>query len=207
MGKLLKVIVISVLLFSMMGCTVKTTKAEIPETKTVEMVSTKTIETSLESKPAVSQSVIVSETGEIIPDTERTYKCQYVENDGISLTLNGNDVIIADVCEITMYTKGSEYDVISYLADTEFYIDDNFSIGIAESEVDKYDLLDEDGDIIGYVTCDKDNHTSKITDTYDRLVAVCDYGSSVGYTVTAYDNRVCSDTTIIMLSATYAMVE
>ena len=155
--------------------------------------------------------------------TERIYKCDYKSaniNTKITTTLNGEEIIISgDLFRLftdPLTVKDSKGNILGYAGDVYgfisqddhgIYINKEFDInmcGNVDLFGESYKLKNQDGDTVANVEFNMSNTSGNITDVNGNLVA--EYSSSFlmnDYTVTIYDNNVCSDMSILMIVASY----
>lgn len=156
-------------------------------------------------------------------ETGRVYRCDYKTlhlNTKITTTFNGEEISIAGNF-ITFLTdpltvKDSKGNVLGYAGDAYgiiaqddhgIYIGDNFDInmcGNVDLWGESYTLKDAEGNIVATAEFNMSNTGGTIKDTDGNLIAK--YSSSYfmnDYTVTIYDNNICSDMSILMIVASY----
>jgi len=156
-------------------------------------------------------------------NTGRVYECDYKSlniNTKIITTLDGEKISISGnifrLLTDPLTVKDSDGNVLGYAGDAYgiiaqddhgIYIDDEFDInmcGNVDLWGESYKLKDSEGNIVATVAFNISNTGGKIVDTDGNLVAT--YASSLianDYTVTIYDNDICSDMTILMIMASY----
>lgn len=156
-------------------------------------------------------------------ETGRVYKCDYKSlniNTKITTTLNGEEIsIVGNIFTFLtdpLTVKDSKGNVLGYAGDAYgiisqddhgIYIGDKFDInmcGNVDLWGESYKLKDSEGNIIATVEFNAWNTRGSIEDTEGNLIAT--YSSSPimnDYTVTIYDNSVCSDMSILMIMASY----
>lgn len=151
------------------------------------------------------------------------YKCDYKTlniNTKITTTLNGEKISISgnvftlltdpltvkDSCGNILGYAGDSYGIISQ-DDHGIYIGDKFDINMCgnfELFGESYTLKDSNGDTVATALFNMNNTGGTIKDVNNNLIAK--YTSSLfmnDYTVTIYDNSVCSDLAILMIVASY----
>lgn len=160
---------------------------------------------------------------EIKNETGRVYKCDYKSlnlNTKITTIFNGEEIsIVGNI--FTFFTdpltvKDSKGDVLGYAGDAYgfiaqddhgIYIGDKFDInmcGNVDLWGESYKLKDAEGNIVATAEFNMSNTGGTIKDTEGNLIAK--YSSSYfmnDYTVTIYDNNICSDMSILMIVASY----
>lgn len=153
----------------------------------------------------------------------RVYRCDYKSlniNTKITTTLNGEEIsIVGNI--FTLFTdpltvKDSKGNILGYAGDAYgfisqddhgIYIGEEFDInmcGNVDLFGESYKLKDSEGNIVATAEFNMSNTSGSIRDTEGNLVAT--YSSSYfmnDYTVTIYDNDVCSDMSILMIVASY----
>jgi hypothetical protein len=160
---------------------------------------------------------------EIKTDTGRIYKCDYKSlniNTKITTTLDGEEIsIVGNIFTLLtdpLTVKDSKGNVLGYAGDAYgiisqddhgIYIGKEFDVnmcGNVDLFGESYKLKDSKGNIIATAKFNMSNTNGSITDTKGNLVAT--YSSSLfmnDYTVTIYDNNICSDMSILMIVASY----
>ena len=160
---------------------------------------------------------------ETVTETSRVYECDYKSlniNTKITTTLNGEEiVIVGNVFRLLtdpLTVKDLEGNVLGYAGDAYgiisqddhgIYIGNEFDVnmcGNVDLFGESYKLKDSEGNIIAYIEFNMMNTRGSIVDTEGNLVAT--YSSSYfmnDYTVTIYDNDICSDMSILMIMASY----
>lgn len=153
----------------------------------------------------------------------RIYKCDYKSlnlNTKITTTLDGEEIIIAGniftLLTDPLTVKDSKGNVLGYAGDVYgfisqddhgIYIGKDFDInmcGNVDLWGESYKLKDAEGNIVATAEFNMSNTSGSIRDTKGNLVAT--YSSSLfmnDYTVTIYDNNICSDMSILMIVASY----
>jgi len=156
-------------------------------------------------------------------DNGRIYKCDYKSlnlNTKITTTYNGNEITISgNILKILtdpLTVKDSTGNVIGYAGDVfgfisqddhGIYVDNTFEInmcGNVDLWGESYKLKDGNGNVVGTVEFNVTNTSGSIVDTSGNLIAT--YSSPLmanDYTVTIYDNNVCSDLAILMIMSSY----
>lgn len=156
-------------------------------------------------------------------ETGRVYKCDYKSlnlNTKITTTLDGEEIVIAGnvfrLLTDPLTVKDSNGNVLGYADDAYgiisqddhgIYIGEKFDInmcGNVDLWGESYKLKDSEGNIIATVKFNTWNTKGSIKDTEGNLIAT--YSSSPimnDYTVTVYDNSICSDMSILMIVASY----
>ena len=160
---------------------------------------------------------------EIKNETGRVYKCDYKSlniNTKITTTLDGEEIIIVGniftLLTDPLTVKDSKGNVLGYAGDAYgiisqddhgIYIGEEFDVnmcGNVDLWGESYKLKDSDGNVVANVEFNMSNTSGSIRDTKGNLVAT--YSSSLfmnDYTVTIYDNNICSDMSILMIMASY----
>ncbi len=160
---------------------------------------------------------------EIKTETGRVYKCDYKSlnmNTKITTTLDGEEIIIVGnifkLLTDPLTVKDSKGNVLGYAGDVYgfisqddhgIYIGEEFDInmcGNVDLFGESYELKDSDGETIATVEFNMSNTGGSIRDIKGNLIAT--YSSSYfmnDYTVTIYDNDICSDMSILMIVASY----
>lgn len=156
-------------------------------------------------------------------ETGRIYKCDYKSlniNTKIATTLDGEEIIIAgniftfltdpltvkDLKGNVLGYAGDAYGFISQ-DDHGIYIGEKFDInmcGNVDLFGESYKLKDSEGNIVATAEFNMLNTSGSIRDTEGNLVAT--YSSALfmnDYTVTIYNNDICSDMSILMIVASY----
>lgn len=164
--------------------------------------------------------------GVYIPETTeegRVYECDYKTlnlNTAISTMYNGEEITISGnifwLLEDPLTVKDSRGNVIGYAGDAYgiieqddhgIYVGNNFEVNMCgnfEMFGNSYIIKDSQGNIVANAEFDAFNTSGKITDINDNLIAV--YSSGIwfnDYTVTIYNNDICSDLAILMIMASY----
>ncbi len=156
-------------------------------------------------------------------ETSRVYKCDYKSlniNTKITTTLDGEEIIIVGniftLLTDPLTVKDSNGNVLGYAGDAYgiisqddhgIYIGEEFDVnmcGNVDLFGESYKLKDSEGNIIATAEFNMSNTSGSIRDTEGNLIAK--YSSSLfmnDYTVTIYDNNVCSDMSILMIMASY----
>lgn len=156
-------------------------------------------------------------------DTSRIYKCDYKSlniNTKITTILNGEKIsITGNVLRLftdPLTAKDSKGNVLGYAGDAYgiisqddhgIYIGKEFDVnmcGNVDLFGESYKLKDSEGNVVATVEFNMSNTGGSITDTKGNLIAK--YSSSIfmnDYTVTIYDNDICSDMSILMIVASY----
>lgn len=155
--------------------------------------------------------------------TGRVYECDYKSlniNTKITTTLNGEEIsIVGNIFRLLtdpLTVKDSKGNVLGYAGDAYgiisqddhgIYIGEEFDInmcGNVDLWGESYKLKDSEGNVIGTVEFNMSNTSGNIKDANGNLIAT--YSSALfmnDYTVTIYDNDVCSDMSILMIVASY----
>lgn len=158
-----------------------------------------------------------------VNDNGRIYKCDYKTlniNTKITTTFNGEEISIAGnvFTFITdpLTVKDSKGNILGYAGDVYgfisqddhgIYIGDKFDInmcGNVDLFGESYKLKNSDGIIVATAEFNMTNTHGTIKDLNNNLIA--EYSSSYfmnDYTVTIYDNNICSDLAILMIVASY----
>ena len=156
-------------------------------------------------------------------ETGRTYECDYKSlnlNTKITTNYNGSEISISGnvfrVVTDPLTVKDSEGNILGYAGDSYgfisqddhgIYVDGNFEInmcGNVDLFGESYKLKDAEGNVVANVEFSMTNTGGSITDTSGNLIAT--YSAlfiANDYTVTIYDNDVCSDMSILMIVASY----
>ena len=164
-------------------------------------------------------------TEKIETNTEagRIYECDYKSlniNTKITTTFDGEEInIVGNIFRILtdpLIVKDSEDNILGYAGDAYgiisqddhgIYIGEEFDInmcGNVDLWGESYKLKDSEGNVVATAEFNISNTSGKIIDVDGNLVAK--YSSSLianDYTVTIYDNDVCSDMSILMIMASY----
>lgn len=155
--------------------------------------------------------------------TERIYKCDYKSaniNTKITTTINGEKIIISgNVFKLftdPLTAKDSKGNILGYAGDVYgfisqddhgIYINKEFDInmcGNVDLFGESYELKNQNEETVATVEFNMSNTGGSIVDVNGKLIA--EYSSSFlmnDYTVTIYDNTVCSDMSILMIVASY----
>ena len=153
----------------------------------------------------------------------RVYECDYKSlnlNTKITTTMNNEEITISGnifrLLTDPLTVKNKDGEIIAYAGDVYgfisqddhgIYIGEEFDVnmcGNIDLFGETYDLKNENGDIIGDVSFNTFNTYGTIKDIDDNIIAI--YNSSYffnDYTVTIYDNDVCSDLSILMIIGSY----
>lgn len=153
----------------------------------------------------------------------RIYKCDYKTlniNTKITTILNGEEISIAGniftLLTDPLTVKDSNGNVLGYAGDAYgfisqddhgIYIGDKFDInmcGNIDLFGESYKLKNSDGAVVATAEFNMSNTDGNIKDIKGNLIAK--YSSSYfmnDYTVTIYDNSICSDLAILMIVASY----
>lgn len=156
-------------------------------------------------------------------NTGRVYKCDYKSlnlNTKITTVLNGTEISISGniftFLTDPLTVKDSNDNILGYAGDVYgiieqddhgIYIGETFEINMCgnfDLWGESYKLKDAEGNIVATVEFNASNTGGSIVDTAGNLVAT--YSSSFvanDYTVTIYDNDICSDMAILMIMASY----
>ena len=162
-------------------------------------------------------------TTDISSKNGRTYECDYKSlslNTEISTTVDDKEVVIFGniftFLTDPLTAKDEEGNVIGYAGDAYgiieqddhgIYIDGQFDINMCgnfDFLGNSYQLKDKEGNVVATAEFNEFNTSGTIKDANQNLVA--EYSSSYfanDYTVTIYDNDVCSDLSILMIVASY----
>lgn len=160
---------------------------------------------------------------EIKTEAGRVYKCDYKSlnmNTKITTVLDGEEIIIVGnifrLLTDPLTVKDSKGNVLGYAGDVYgfisqddhgIYIGEEFNVnmcGNVDLFGESYELKDSDGETIATVEFNMSNTGGSIRDIKGNLIAT--YSSSYfmnDYTVTIYDNNICSDMSILMIVASY----
>lgn len=155
--------------------------------------------------------------------TGRVYECDYKSlniNTKITTTLDGEEISISGnifrLLTDPLTVKDSKGNVLGYAGDVYgfisqddhgIYIGDSFDInmcGNVDLFGESYKLKDSEGNVVGTVEFNMSNTGGSIKDANGNLIVT--YSSALfmnDYTVTIYDNDVCSDMSILMIVASY----
>lgn len=155
--------------------------------------------------------------------TSRVYKCDYKSlniNTKITTILDGEKIsITGDIFRLftdPLTVKDSKGNVLGYAGDVYgiisqddhgIYIGDEFVInmcGNVDLWGESYTLKDSKGNVVATAEFNASNTRGNIRDAKGNLIAT--YSSSFfmnDYTVTIYDNNICSDLSILMIVASY----
>lgn len=177
---------------------------------------------------AISMVVSLSACGgatntETTTETGRVYECDYKSlniNTKITTTLDGEEIsIVGNIFRLLtdpLTVKDSKGNVLGYAGDAYgiisqddhgIYIGDSFDVnmcGNIDLLGESYKLKDSEGNVVGTVEFNMSNTGGNIKDANGNLIAK--YSSTLfinDYTVTIYDNDVCSDMSILMIVASY----
>lgn len=156
-------------------------------------------------------------------ETGRIYECDYKSlniNTKITTTLDGEEIsIVGNIFRLLtdpLTVKDSKGNVLGYAGDAYgiisqddhgIYIGDSFDVnmcGNVDLWGESYKLKDSEGNVVGIVEFNMSNTGGSIKDANGNLIAK--YSSALfmnDYTVTIYDNNVCSDMSILMIVASY----
>ena len=160
---------------------------------------------------------------EITTEICRVYECDYKSlniNTKITTTLDGEEIsIVGNIFRLLtdpLTVKDSKGNVLGYAGDAYgiisqddhgIYIGDSFDVnmcGNVDLWGESYKLKDSEGNVVGTVEFNMSNTGGSIKDANGNLIAT--YSSALfmnDYTVTIYDNDVCSDMSILMIVASY----
>ena len=153
----------------------------------------------------------------------RIYECDYKTlnlNTKITTTFNDEEISISGnvfrlfTDPLTVKNKNDEIigyagDVYGFISqdDHGIYIGEEFDVNMS-GNVDlfgeSYTLKNENGEVVGNVSFNTFNTYGTIKDTNDNIIA--EYVSSYffnDYTVTIYENDICSDLSILMIVGSY----
>lgn len=168
-------------------------------------------------------SLLTYGSAEIKTGTDRVYKCDYKTlsmNTKITTTFDGEEISITGNI-FTLFTdpltvKDSKGNVLGYAGDVYgfisqddhgIYIGKEFEInmcGNVDLWGESYELKDSKNNIVATAEFNNSNTRGSIRDIEGNLIAT--YSSSYfmnDYTVTIYDNNICSDMSILMIMASY----
>lgn len=156
-------------------------------------------------------------------ETSRAYRCDYKSlniNTKITTILNGEEIsIVGNIFTLLtdpLTVKDSDGNVLGYAGDAYgiisqddhgIYIGGEFDVnmcGNVDLFGESYKLKDSEGNIIAMAQFNILNTSGSIEDTDGNLIAT--YSSIPymnDYTVTIYDNNICSDMSILMIMASY----
>lgn len=155
--------------------------------------------------------------------TGRVYECDYkslnlntkitTTYDGSEISISGNifrlltdPLTVTDSDGNTIGYAGDAYGVIEQ-DDHGIYVGDNFEINMCGNfDVwgNSYRLKDSEGNIVANADFNMSNTYGSIKDTDGNLIATYSSGICINdYTVTIYDNEICSDMAILMIVASY----
>ncbi len=148
----------------------------------------------------------------------RIYECDYKTlnlNTKITTTYNDSEISISGnifkLLTDPLTVKDSEGNILGYAGDAYgvieqddhgIYVGDNFEVNMCgnfELLGNSYKLKDSEGNIVAKANFNELNTSGSITDIKGNLVAT--YSSPIianDYTVTIYDNDICSDISILM---------
>lgn len=160
---------------------------------------------------------------EVKTENARVYECDYKSlniNTKITTTLDGEEISISGnifrLLTDPLTVKDSKGNVLGYAGDVYgfisqddhgIYIEDSFDVnmcGNIDLWGESYKLKDSEGNVVGTVEFNMSNTGGSIKDINGNLIAT--YSSTLfmnDYTVTIYDNDVCSDMSILMIVASY----
>lgn len=156
-------------------------------------------------------------------EISRVYECDYKSlniNTKITTILDGEEIsIVGNIFRLLtdpLTVKDSDGNVLGYAGDAYgiisqddhgIYIGEEFDVnmcGNVDLFGESYKLKDSDGNITAYIEFNMSNTSGSIIDTEGNLVAT--YSSLPfmnDYTVTIYDNNICSDMSVLMIVASY----
>ena len=160
---------------------------------------------------------------DVTTKASRIYECDYKSlniNTKITTTIDGEEIsIVGNIFKLLtdpLTVKDSKGNVLGYAGDAYgiisqddhgIYIGEEFDVnmcGNVDLWGESYKLKDAEGNIVGTVEFNMSNTGGSIKDVNGNLVAT--YSSVLfmnDYTVTIYDNDVCSDMSILMIVASY----
>lgn len=161
---------------------------------------------------------------EELAKTARTYECDYHTlsfNTKITFNMNGEEYsVTGDFVRILtdpLTMKDSKGNIVG-TADDDYNLinqDDHAIIVNGQFEVaihgnfevfgESYELYDAEGNKVGYTDFNTFGTSGKIVDNNGTAVAL--YSKNImfnDYSVTIYDNNICSDEAILMIVASYA---
>ena len=153
----------------------------------------------------------------------RVYECDYKSlsfNTKITTVLDGEEISITGniftLLTDPLTVKDSDSNVLGYAGDAYgiisqddhgIYIGEEFDINMCgnfDFFGNSYELKDIEGNVIANAKFNGSNTSGSIVDINGNIVAK--YSSSLitnDYTVTIYDNDICSDMSILMIMASY----
>ena len=153
----------------------------------------------------------------------RIYNCDYKSlnlNTEIVTTIDGSEIVISGslfrLLTDPLTAKDAEGNVLGYAGDAYgivkqddhgIYIGDDFEVNMCGNVNfwgNTYTLKTAEGEVVATADFDAFNTSGTITDTAGNTIAT--YSSSLAandYTVTIYDNDVCSDMSILLIVASY----
>lgn len=156
-------------------------------------------------------------------ETGRVYECDYKSlniNTKITTTIDGEEIsIVGNIFRLLtdpLTVKDSNGNVLGYAGDAYgiisqddhgIYIGNSFDVnmcGNVDLWGESYKLKDSEGKVVGTVEFNMSNTGGTIKDVNGNVIAT--YSSALfmnDYTVTIYDNDVCSDMSILMIVASY----
>jgi len=162
-------------------------------------------------------------SAEIKTGTSRVYKCDYKSlsiNTKITTTLDGEKIsITGDIFRLftdPLTVKDSKGNILGYAGDVYgivsqddhgIYVGGEFIVnmcGNVDLWGESYKLKDSNGNVVATAEFNASNTRGNIRDIKGNLIAT--YSSSFfmnDYTVTIYDNNICSDLSILMIMASY----
>lgn len=165
-------------------------------------------------------STVVAESN---TETSRVYECDYKSlniNTKITTILDGEEIsIVGNIFRLLtdpLTVKDSDGNVLGYAGDAYgiisqddhgIYIGEEFDVnmcGNVDLFGESYKLKDSDGNITAYIEFNMSNTSGSIIDIEGNLVATYSSLPFVNdYTVTIYDNDICSDMSVLMIVASY----
>lgn len=156
-------------------------------------------------------------------ETGRVYECDYKTlnmNTKITTILNGEEICISGnifrLFTDPLTVKDSSGNVLGYAGDVYgfisqddhgIYVDGIFDVnmcGNVDLFGESYELKNSNGNTVATIEFNMSNTNGSITDIKGNLIAT--YSSHFmmnDYTVTIYDNEICSDMSILMIIASY----
>lgn len=164
-----------------------------------------------------------AESAENNAEACRVYKCDYKSlnmNTKIATTIDGEEIIIVGnifrLLTDPLTVKDANGNVLGYAGDAYgiisqddhgIYIGEEFDVnmcGNVDLLGESYDLKDSKGNVVATIEFNMTNTSGSVKDTEGNLIAT--YSSPLfmnDYTVTIYDNYICSDMSILMIVASY----
>lgn len=153
----------------------------------------------------------------------RVYECDYKTlnlNTKITTIYNGENINISGnifrLLEDPLTVTNSKGNTLGYAGDAYgiieqddhgIYVDGKFEVNMCGNFQligDSYKIKDANGNVIANAKFDTFNTSGEIVDVYGNLVATYDsFYFFNDYTVTIYDNNICSDLAILMIMASF----